>query len=104
MGKKMDDEMLILEIFWLIKSWKGLLVLFVMFNFGVGVRFVDSCDGNNNVVSLWGNIKSFYSVKFFKVDCNSFVSIFVKGGSGSFKNGESDDLEYVNVDIIVDEL
>lgn len=45
--------------------------------------------------------KSFCSVKFNKLEMSSFVN---KGGSGSFNNDDGEDLEYVNVDIMVDEL
>lgn len=47
----MDDEMLVFDMFWLNKSCKGFVNLDFMFIIGGGVRFIDSCDGNN-VVSL----------------------------------------------------
>lgn len=104
MGKKMDDEISIPETPRSTKSRKGLSALPVTPNSGAGARSVDSRDGNNNAVSPRGNTKSPHSVKSFKVDCNSPASISVKGGSGSPKNGESDDPEYVNADITADEL
>lgn len=100
----MDDEMSIPETPRSTKSRKGLSALPVTPNSGAGARSVDSRDGNNNAVSPRGNTKSPHSVKSFKVDCNSPASISVKGGSGSPKNGESDDPEYVNADITADEL
>lgn len=104
MGKKADDEMSIPETPRSTKSRKGLSALAVTPNSGGGARSVDSRDGNNNAISPRSNTKSPHSVKSFKVDCNSPASISVKGGSGSPKNVEGDDPEYVNADITADEL